>query len=544
MATTLPPPSKRARREAQLPRDTNVIPSDLPSVPVVFQAAADAQNDNEPSGLGMVRIPGGSTVAQMEMLLNTLLESTDDPNPYEFRVILPDGKSVNLTSDLYTNIIRPGLRTSEDVFNIEYTPQAVFRVSAVSRCTATMNGHGGTVLAACFSPEPNAGRVLTASGDGTTRVWDTETGTPVAVLKGHEKWVLSVVICPSEPWLVATGSMDCSVRLWDLRTGKPVGNALRGHSKFVTSLAFEPTNMLASSNSSARLVSASKDGTARIWDTTSRVCLQVLSGHTASITSIKWGGLGLIYTCSQDKTVRVWDASRSGSGSQITLLTTLKAHAHWVNFAALSTDYVLKTGGFDPVRPPRGKSTDEQRENPLSDGPVNLIARAKERFSKSATHHGIQSERVVTASDDQTMYLWDLFPKGFRSDSTPNMKPVARMVGHQKAINHVAFSADGRILASCSFDNSVKLWDGFTGAYLATLRGHVAAVYMCSWSADSRLLVTGSKDCTVKVWDIKNAKLYEDLPGHKDEVYAVEWSPDGRCVVSGGKDKTVKLWKH
>lgn len=195
-----------------------------------------------------------------------------------------------------------------------------------------------------------------------------------------------------------------------------------------------------------------------------------------------------------------------------------------MNHLALSTDFVLRTAYHDHTIPTPTTPEDKQRV-------------AKDRFLKAATIQGNVIERLVSASDDFTMYLWD------PSSPTPT-KPIQRMLGHQKQVNHVTFSPDGLLIASSAFDNHTKLWNARTGAFINTLRGHVAPVYASSFSADSRLLVTCSKDTTLKVWDVKTCKLAMDLPGHADEVYAVDWAPDGKAVASGGKDKAVRTWKN
>ena len=97
--------------------------------------------------------------------------------------------------------------------------------------------------------------------------------------------------------LIATGSMDNTIRLWDATTGKPVGKPLLGHSKWVSSLSWEPLHLVKASDN-PRLVSGSKDGTVKVWDTTARTCAMTLSSHTGAVSCVKWSGSNIVYSVS------------------------------------------------------------------------------------------------------------------------------------------------------------------------------------------------------------------------------------------------------
>merc|ERR1711915_768538 len=305
--------------------------------------------------------------------------------------------------------------------------------------------------------------------------------------------------------------------IWDPLTGKSRGKPLTGHKQWITSIAWEPLHL--AKGISRRVASASKDGDVRVWDIVLGQCLRSMTGHTASVTCLRWGGGGLLYSASQDRTIKVWRASDG------VLCRTLQGHGHWVNVLALNTDYVIRTGAFDP------KDAKLVPDDEKIDGP-KLRELAEKRYQDVMKVVG--QELLVSGSDDFTMFMWK---------PEQEKKSIARMTGHQQLVNDVKFSPDMRLVASASFDKSIRLWCGKTGKYMAVFRGHVQSVYQLAWAADSRLLVSASADSTLKLWCMHTNKLHTDLPGHGDEVYTVDWSPDGQRVVSGGKDKLLRIWR-
>ena len=425
---------------------------------------------------------------------------------------------VEVTGSL-ADLMREHNISGEEELRLTYQPLAVFRVRPVTRCTDTMPGHTEAVLHVSYSPD---GRHLASGGgDTTVRFWDVNTCLPRHTCRAHKDHVLCTAWSPDGKKFASSDKRGVLIT-WDPATGKVLGT-MKAHARgWITSMAWEPLHRTKGGRCE-RLVTAGKDGLVKIWNVRTKKCEATLSGHLDSVECVKWGGEGLIYTASRDRTVKVWGAEEIVAGDRGVgkLVRTLTGHGHRVNCLALSSDYICRTGPFDHMC--KKYATEEE-----------ALESAKERYR---TFKGTADvERLVSGSDDFTLFLWH---------PTESKQPVKRLTGHQQLINHIAFSPDGRYFASASFDRKVKVWNGRSADFITTLTGHVGAVYQVAWSSDSRFLVSASKDSTAKLWEMpKGKRAKETLPGHADEVYALDWSPNGSSVATGSKDRTIKIWKH
>lgn len=141
-------------------------------------------------------------------------------------------------------------------------------------------------------------------------------------------------------------------------------------------------------------------------------------------------------------------------------------------------------------------------------------------------------QMLASASYDRTVWLWDL----------ASGRVIWQLKGHMSRVNCVAFSPNGRLLASGSHDHTVRLWEVSSGREMGRLSGHTFAVSCVAFSPDGRLLASGSGDYTVRLWNVANGLEVGRLVGYQHSVSSVSFSPDGRLLALGIYDTKVQIW--
>ncbi|KZV99867.1 WD40 repeat-like protein [Exidia glandulosa HHB12029] len=141
---------------------------------------------------------------------------------------------------------------------------------------------------------------------------------------------------------------------------------------------------------------------------------------------------------------------------------------------------------------------------------------------------------VASCSDDLSIRLWD---------GETGLLINTPMIAHTNGVWSVAFSPSGRHIVSGSYDQSIRIWSTETcTTALLPIHGHTNRVESVAYSPDGSRIVSGSWDGTVRVWDARTGDPILTLHGHTDYVLSVAYSPDGLRIVSGSDDRTVRIW--
>ncbi|HEX5272325.1 MAG TPA: protein kinase [Gemmataceae bacterium] len=139
--------------------------------------------------------------------------------------------------------------------------------------------------------------------------------------------------------------------------------------------------------------------------------------------------------------------------------------------------------------------------------------------------------RIASASQDNTVKVWDV-----------EAGREALTLGHTGGVSSVAFSPDGKRIATASQNKSVKVWDAQSGNEMFSVKGNAQGVRRLAFSPDGDRIAAASYDKTVKVWDAHTGDMLLSNLAHADYVEALAFSPDGTKIASAGRDQTVKVW--
>ena len=114
--------------------------------------------------------------------------------------------------------------------------------------------------------------------------------------------------------------------------------------------------------------------------------------------------------------------------------------------------------------------------------------------------------------------------------------------GHRDYIYAIAFSPDGKTIASSSYDRLIKIWDAQSGAEIKTLKEHVDAVFPIAFSPDGKRLASGSADRTVKIWDVASGRRIYTLSDSTDVIFTLAFHASGQKLSAAGADKYIRTW--
>jgi len=283
-----------------------------------------------------------------------------------------------------------------------------------------------------------------------------------------------------------------------------------GHTNWVWSVAWSPHE--------GRVVSASSDATARVWDALNGDNLNIYNGHMDSVYTVAWSPNGnRIASASFDKTVQVWNPTFGDH------YYTYSGHTNWVWSVAWSPDgrRIASAGGDKTV----------QIWN-ATDGSHKIIYRGHTDhvFAVAWSPDGT---RIASAGGDGTVQVWD--------PATGEL--FYRFQLYFTSMWSIAWSPDGQRIVSASNDKTVQVWDAANGGQLFIYTGHRDFVYGVAWSPDGKHIASASGDKTVQVWNASDGSHVYTYTGHTASVRSVSWSPDGKLLASGSWDKTAQVWK-
>jgi len=436
-------------------------------------------------------------------------------------------------------------------------------------CVMTLYGHTG-VVQSCAISQTSTPLIASVSHDLSVRLWNSDTGEPIANMSGHTRTVYYCTFS-SDGALLATCSWDKNVIVWDTATFQEV-NRFTDYTCPVFTAAFSPDR--------STLVTGDRKGQLHKYELhTGQESMKKI--HSADILSVRYSHSGhILATTSADKNVVL----RNPDDLESLPKGVLHVHSRAVNSCAFSEDdqYMATCSDDRTVQIINMNDRTQTLLAGHNDGVVSVTFRPGYSHLLSASHDnliilwdyvsgeklasflghtgsvfncdfypGVNDRRFISCSFDRSVKVWEI------SDEVLSPKTQALLEdAHQGRILGVSCSRDGKRIATASRDKTAKVWGPFsisagkkqghtndqsTGGVLCTMAGHNSNVFDCALSPDGRYLATASRDGTVRQWNANTGELLHTWEQRTGEMYCCAYSPDGGRLVSGGEDKLTMI---
>jgi WD40 repeat protein len=409
--------------------------------------------------------------------------------------------------------------TTDGQFLITCGDDRTARVWDIKSAKQLRSFQGHMTKLTAVAVRPDGRQVASGSDDGAVRVWDLNTSDEHRAMTDSKESLWAVALSPNGKKLAAAGA-DKKIRIYDPETGALETTLDAGAA--MTSLTFLPDNN--------RLVAAGGDKVVKVWDLKAKKVVQELSGHTLAVLALASSEDGkLVVSGSADSSVRGFDPD---GGKELWKWATRKAAC---GVAIRKGNKHIAVG--------------------LADGTLAMVdisgSTPKELSAQGAHTSGVacvafspDGGRLASVGGDGVIRVWSVGDTGTLTQLVKFEGQAPTGASGFSPLSTVCFSSDNRYVAAAGADSVVRVWDVQTKSEVRGLRGHTDWVTSVAFSPDGRFLasVAAEKDNSVRVFELPALDTGSAAGGHMLAVNAVAVSPNGQFVATAGTDQTIKIW--